>query len=718
MTAAPASTPRRIVATALRVDRSKLAFRQGVRLAAGVGICLLAGVATDHIAEGVAGSLGALAAGFADLGGAYLGRLRTMLLASVSVALGAFLGSISGSSDVASVLLMGVVGFCGAITMAVSVPASFIGLQGSLGMILTLDASATLGESLQRAALVLAGGALQSLLAVGVWPLRPTRPERTAIGAVYRALAGRAREPLHPDVTEALGAADTVLSESVGRAGAHTPLGEGLRGLLVEAERISAEFAAIEAERRPLAEAGDPAAAQAEAVVAAAADALRRDAAALEARQAPDVHDAIRARIDAAAAAIEADAAAAAEPGRTRRRELAARVRGLCGQLGGVADLVAACSRPAADGTASGRWPVPRADRALFAPLAIVRANLTLSSPACRHAVRLGTTLAVGVAIDRIVGLPRGYWVPLTVLFVLRPDFGSTFMRGVARYGGTAIGAVAATALTALLAPGDYVLVALATVFAAGVYTFFYANYALFTASITACIVFVVAFSGVDEYTAILDRALDTAIGAALALLAYVVWPTWEAGQVPVTVADLLEADRRYATAVLGAIVDPAAARPGSIGKARRSARRARTTAEASIERWLSEPARQRRDADAALGLLAASRRYAAAALALESRLAEGDRHPAPEAAGFAAVADGALEAIVGAERSGRPGGDLPPLRSAQTELATARGQRDFLVEQTDRMVDALDTMGHLVGMGKLVGAGRPPAASPAPRPG
>ena len=83
-----------------------------------------------------------------------------------------------------------------------------------------------------------------------------------------------------------------------------------------------------------------------------------------------------------------------------------------------------------------------RAELGLRRPGPILRANLTLRSSAFRHAIRLGLTVAVAAAVAEISGLARGYWLPLTVLFVLRPDFGSTFTRGLQRYIGTALGVV------------------------------------------------------------------------------------------------------------------------------------------------------------------------------------------------------------------------------------------------------------------------------------
>jgi hypothetical protein len=60
------------------------------------------------------------------------------------------------------------------------------------------------------------------------------------------------------------------------------------------------------------------------------------------------------------------------------------------------------------------------------------------------------------------------------------------------------VGAVVAS-LIAALAPGPYVLALLITVIVMGMSAFLSANYAVFTASITGCIIFLAALAGAPE---------------------------------------------------------------------------------------------------------------------------------------------------------------------------------------------------------------------------
>jgi uncharacterized membrane protein YccC len=80
-----------------------------------------------------------------------------------------------------------------------------------------------------------------------------------------------------------------------------------------------------------------------------------------------------------------------------------------------------------------------------------LRANLSLDSTAGRHALRFGVALGVGTAAYWLLGLhEHGFWIPLTILFVLRPEAGETNQRLILRAYGTAIG-IAIAALAFLL---------------------------------------------------------------------------------------------------------------------------------------------------------------------------------------------------------------------------------------------------------------------------
>lgn len=164
--------------------------------------------------------------------------------------------------------------------------------------------------------------------------------------------------------------------------------------------------------------------------------------------------------------------------------------------------------------------------------LQALAANLTLRSTSARHALRFGVALATGVAAYWLLGMEEhGFWIPLTILFVMRPEEDETFRRLILRAIGTAAGLVIATALSEWL-QGDGIALALAlavaTAFAYGLLT---VQYALFTAAITVYAVLLADSLGEPALRAAGQRAGATALGIVIAAAAFLIWSNPERGE-------------------------------------------------------------------------------------------------------------------------------------------------------------------------------------------
>lgn len=164
-------------------------------------------------------------------------------------------------------------------------------------------------------------------------------------------------------------------------------------------------------------------------------------------------------------------------------------------------------------------WSTPAA-------LAALRANLSLESQSARHAIRFGAALAAGVATYRLLGQEdHGYWIPLTILFVMRPERDETDHRLILRAIGTVIGLVLATAIAEAFGGDELVIAAVLTVAAALSYGLLTVQYALFTAAITTYVVVISATLDEPAFQAVDERAVGTALGIAIAFLAWRLWP-------------------------------------------------------------------------------------------------------------------------------------------------------------------------------------------------
>ena len=646
---------------------------------------LLLGIAADRPVDGLAAAGGAFSAGFAVFATGYRTRLSAMLLATVGVAFSTFVGAAVGDVLWLLALTVAVWGFAAGMLVSLGVAATIVGLQAVIGLLIITPYSMPLVDGLGRAGLVLLGGLVQVLLLLTVWPLRRSPEERRALAAVYRSLASYAattssghRAP--PDSGPLTDARRALRDPQPFLGDAQAQVFQGLHD---EAERVRTTLSALAHLREPLAAAPERAAAVAalDALAVAGADLLRDIATAVElprsaARAAAlDAAGPERAperweRLTAAAAVLRAQAGAA---GPARGHAGAS----LLGEVDRLAEALLAHLQAVVRLSRASAAPVPPRTRATVRhdALPTLRAHLTLRSAVLRHALRLAGALGVGTLLAGLLPFEHRYWLPLTVLVVLKPDFASTFSRGLGRIVGTAAGAVLASALAAVLRPGPLLLTLLVVLTAWAGYAVLFANYALYGLSVTAFVVFLLSFAGLPETSTVADRVEATVLGGALALVAYAVWPTWERVRVPEQLARLLEAQSGYGTALLEQYADLDRRDPRAVAELGAGARLARANAESSVERTRGEPARRRSTLtlDAAAAVVQEVRAYALAALALQAHLRDARPVAARQALSeLAAQLREALAELAAALREDRPPRALPPLTAAHARLRSA----------------------------------------------
>ncbi len=155
-----------------------------------------------------------------------------------------------------------------------------------------------------------------------------------------------------------------------------------------------------------------------------------------------------------------------------------------------------------------------------------LRANLTLDSPIARHSIRFGIALAVGVAAYRIAGMrEHGYWIPLTILFVLRPERDETDRRLILRAVGTLVGLALATGLAFAFDGAEVPIAIVLSITAALSFGLITVQYALFTAAITTYVVLLSDTLGEARFEAAGQRVIGTAAGIVIAYVAFRIYP-------------------------------------------------------------------------------------------------------------------------------------------------------------------------------------------------
>jgi len=679
--------------TVLQFQKEKIAPRIALRNTLGFALPLAAGIALGSIPAALIASIGALNVSYSDSHDPYLQRARRMLAASVLVGLAVFAGAVCGNHHLLAVPAAGAWAFAAGMLVALSPAAADLGII-SLVTLVVFAAKPLPPESAALSGLLaLGGGLLQTALALAFWPIRKYVPERRALAALYAELARAAVAPL--DVRQAPPAsaqstqAQTALASL---AGDYSIGGERYRMLLSQAERTRLGLFALSRLRVRIAREahGNAAATLLERYLEIAARVLHSIADALVAAKAAD---SVRADLDELQALAEQlrPAAAALQDARLQ-------MDAVTGQLRTARDL--AISATVAGLTAFARQEVHQPWRLrLGGTLATLRANLSLRSAACRHAIRLAACVALGDALGRGFDLHRSYWLPMTVAIVLKPDFASTFSRGVLRLAGTFAGLIFATALFHLLPASPVAQVAAIVVLMFVLRCWGPANYGIFVTAVTGMIVLLIAMAGVSPRETIAARGLNTAIGGAIALAAYWLWPTWERTRVQDAMAQMLDAYREYFSAIRESYIQPDASFQDALDRARLAARRARSTLEASFDRLRAEPGTTPRTIAAISGMLASSHRLIHAIMALEAGL-DGSR-PAPAREAFRRYANDVeltINSLAGALR-GSPlrRTDVPDLREDHHALAHSGDpatERYALVNvETDRITNSLNTL-------------------------
>jgi hypothetical protein len=663
----------------VRVDWSQVEVLGALRCTVGVAVPLLVGLLSNHPTITAFGAVGAVSVGFGSFQGAYRSQATGMVLASLAMAIAVFVGSIAGASNVAVTVVTTLVALGGGLLIALGPAGAFIGLQAMVAVVIAGGFASDPTEAAIRAAAVLGGGLLQTALVAVIWPFRRFGHERRAVAVVYRTLAHYATtlasdSPSAPEPHTLAATPSPVVDPQPFARAAEVLV---FVALLDEAERIRAGLAAVALRHGPLLRTDRACAA---AFASATSALLNETAAAIEEGRAPRDVRSLWTALETCSRAFTGEPAFEAVLGRLRAAWRTATSL--------ATDDMAAADAPA--------LPQPRRLPVFRDALITLRANLSLESSAFRHALRLAVTVGLATAAYRASGLERGYWIAMTALIVLRPEFQDTIARGIARIAGTLAGAALATIIFWLFAPGHGAQMILLLVFVYACYSLFRINYAVFAACLTAYVVFLLMLSGIGEMTAATMRALYTMAGGMLALVAYAVWPTWAGRSAKAALATMLDAHRAYVRALFDAYDNPATYDADRVGGLRSAARLARSNAEAVIERMLDEPiSRRAMSARRALGLLAALRRHALAALALHSGLEQASIAAVPGLGLLRSQIDTSLAMITDALRHNRAPDALPPLR--QTERALPAEAVARIGAEADAMVDAIKSMADLL---------------------
>lgn len=705
-----ASNPQPAPAAALwrtltRLDRSKINSKWlALRNAAAVGAPLAIGMALGNPLGAVAVTTGALNVSYSDGRDPYSQRARRMLAWTLLGALAVFIGSLSGATNWAAVTLTFLWAFTAGLMISISARAGDLGLNTLVSLIVFAARGKTSFEgAVDTALLVLLGGLVQTAFALLSWPLRRYQPERRAVGGVYLALAKEVGPHSDPLSATPLKAPSQEVQDTLNALGRdYSTEGERFRLLFDQSDRIRMSAFVLSRLRDRAADSERERPKDSDSIAGCIDKLLETTSRLLAeigeclssgdcASQASTLLDQVKESV-AQAQSLEKNQAPGIGP------DAGPAIEVLAGQLRAVAALALHAVPAGLDAYARQEMSRPWKFQ-MKSWIATLRANLDPRSSFFRHAMRLAIWVSLGDAVGRAINGRRAYWIPMTIAVVLKPDFGSTFSRGVLRLAGTFGGLGVATVLYHVFPESP-----LTQLLLVGTFTFLLrfvgpANYGIFSIAITGLIVFLIAATGVSPREVVTQRGINTAIGGLIALAAYALWPTWERTQVSESVAEMLDTARAYFRAVVNRVAREDAEVEARLDDTRRAWRRARSAAEASADRVASEPGTGAEQLQTLTSILASSYALVHAIMAIEAGIA--NRRPqSPPAAleTFSTDVEFTLYFLATALRGSAAAAEtLPQLREDHRRLVAARDSfspaDDFILSQTDIVTTSLNTL-------------------------
>ncbi len=181
--------------------------------------------------------------------------------------------------------------------------------------------------------------------------------------------------------------------------------------------------------------------------------------------------------------------------------------------------------------------------------LNVIVQNFSLNSTLFRHALRFTIAIIFAFVIGTLLDIRNTYWILLTIIVIMRPNYGLTKERSKDRIIGTVIGAIIAICIV-LITQNIIIYSFLAIISLTLAFALIQQNYKWAAGLITINIIFVYSLINPDAFQVIRYRVLDTIIGASIAVVAnYILFPSWEANNLKDVLQNILLKNREYLSA-------------------------------------------------------------------------------------------------------------------------------------------------------------------------
>ncbi len=686
------------------------ALRGMIAFVAPLVICQIVGLTADAYFAAIGAQIVALT----DVRGAYRFRLVILIVIAAIITAATFLGSLTGSHAISAVLAMGVLALLSGLWRHLSWDyGPGLGVASALLFIVALAQPPGHEPGWQHAAFALAGALWGICLQAMLWPFRPQHALRHAVAESWMAVSelfaamqptpARSRQEQDEIIAQRELELRSILDRTYGvlsaaQGGRSALLVTHLQELHLAGARLGTRAVALNASLESLSAHPDSSklAASIDSLLLALTN-LTRSVALTTITHRPEnfaISD-VRLRrcsglIRVLSGHFDAMDAGVAET---------AMAREILRQIGAQLAVIEQALKETVDRGGSGPgFPLRLPDLSVFSLRTLsswVNPSHDFDPVLVRHTLRMMMLTMLGMAIYKGFEIPRGYWIALSVIVVLQPDYGATRKRAGQRILGTLAGSLLASAFLWVRMP----LPLLDLLIAATVFGFAYhqkQRYGIAVFCITLMLVLLTETSSAVHLDFTLDRLLCSLGGGALALIgALFFWPTWERERFPLTMAAAIRSNRDY----LEKVTDRLFAGTAFDGKAvhtKRTTETANSTAAASLQRMLGEPASQQNNIELAATLVHSNTRITRAVTVLMTNIRIGERLDSAEFS-LAAVKTGeileSLAAVI--ETEGKPPADTPARLTEldQLEVGSATGRHDLIHLQLGKIATELSAM-------------------------
>lgn len=231
-----------------------------------------------------------------------------------------------------------------------------------------------------------------------------------------------------------------------------------------------------------------------------------------------------------------------------------------------------------------------------YDPKLLVR-NFSFKSNIFRHSLRLAVVIMIGYTLGVLFPFQNPYWILLSVVVIMRPNYGLTKSRAKDRTIGTLIGGAIAYAMVFVI-QDVYVYGALGVFSLISAIALIQKNAKAAAIFVTLSVVFIYAILSPDVLSVVKFRIIDTLVGAALAYVAMLwLWPTWGALEIKKSIEQSVKANKEFLREIV-AYYQSNKAVPASYNIARKEAFLESSNLHAAFQRITQEPKTKQQNVD------------------------------------------------------------------------------------------------------------------------